>query len=141
MRRSKLQQPFFGAKASCIRHLRCHALLFLQMFRAAGQKNTAETSRSHNEEELTSAVGPAAPQRPPSTPNPSPKGCRECDKGFAGTLEPCGVRRKRVAETRSKQALLFLVVTLTSMEPSHTTSGMRADAPAGGTSLHRSPGA
>ncbi|XP_076216944.1 uncharacterized protein LOC143171765 [Aptenodytes patagonicus] len=67
----------------------------------------------------------------PSTPNPSPKGCREFDKGFAGTLEPCEVRRKHVAETRSKQALLFLVVTLTSMEPSHTTSGTRADAPAG----------
>lgn len=77
----------------------------------------------------------------PSTPNPSPKGCREFGKGFPVTSEPCEVRRKHAVEARSKQALLFVVATLTSMEPSHTTSGTRADAPAGGTSLHRSPGA
>lgn len=77
----------------------------------------------------------------PSTPNASPKGCREFGKGFAMMSEPREVRRKRVAEARSKQALLFVVATLTSMEPSHTTSGTRADAPAGGASLHRSPSA
>ena len=75
---------------------------------------------------------------PPSIPSPSPPGCSEHGRGCAATSERGEGGRKRAAEARSKQALLFAVATLTSTERSHAARGRRAAAcPCVGAPLQR----